>query len=146
MEYIQTQSAPIIVMRLDVGDAVIPVCKKLAEESEFVAAHISGIGAIKNFKLGYYDLSAETYKKDAFSKPHELTNATGFITSQDGKPHVHLHATVADAEHNALGGHLHKAEIAAAGEFRIQPTTAKVTRSNDEQLGLDLMDFSHEQD
>lgn len=139
MEYTRVQSG--VAARLDVGDFVIDSLKSVALQTDLKSGHISGVGALRNFTLGYFQTDSQSYKKTTFSKPHELTNLTGFITKQDNDWHVHAHATLAGPDHHTVGGHLHKGEIAAAGEFFVLDFGQSVGRSHDDELGLDLLNF-----
>lgn len=139
MEYIKNHNQFII--RLDKSDSVLDSLRGLVNKESVSAGHISGIGAIEEFVLGYYDRENKEYIQDTFEHPHELTSATGFVT-QDESARIHMHATVAGPEHKAFGGHLHEGKIAAAGEFHLQVSETTVSRQNNEELGLRIMDFS----
>lgn len=142
MEYRTTDNS--IIIRLDVGDSVKSCLHEVVSKEDITAASVTGIGALKNFTLGYFQPESGEYKQDEFSQPHELTNATGVISRQDGEPHIHLHATLAGPNHNAIGGHLHEGTVAAAGEFFLTPLDCKITRKHESDLNLDLMHFPHD--
>jgi predicted DNA-binding protein with PD1-like motif len=131
------------VVRLDLDDSVKESLLSVVKQEDIAAASVTGLGALKDFTLGYFQPDIGEYKQDQFDKPHELTNATGVITQQDGQPHIHLHATLAGPEHEAIGGHLHEGVIAAAGEFFLTPFDCEINRQHDSDLNLDLMHFPH---
>lgn len=131
-----------ITVRLDINDSVKESIREVVKAEGITAAVITGLGALKNFTLGYFQPDVGEYKWSEFSKPHELTNATGIISQQDGEPHIHLHVTLAGPNHNAIGGHLHEGEIAAAGEFFLLPVDSKITRRYNSKRNLDLMQFT----
>lgn len=140
MEYQATDNE--ITVRLDVNDPVKESIREVVITEEVTAAVITGLGALKNFTLGYFQPDAGEYKRDEFSESHELTNASGIISQQEGEPHIHLHVTLAGPDHKAIGGHLHEGQIAAAGEFFLLPVDSKITRTHNSNRNLDLMQFS----
>ncbi|MCJ7463961.1 MAG: DUF296 domain-containing protein, partial [Thermoplasmata archaeon] len=73
-----------------------------------------GLGMIHDFELGYFDKGR--YLKKAFSEPHELLALQGSVASE-GEPRIHIHATVADAKHNAFGGHLMRGKVWMSNEI-----------------------------
>jgi predicted DNA-binding protein with PD1-like motif len=139
MEYHNADNG--IIIRLDVDDNLKQCLRTVIEQEGITAAAISGVGALKEFTLGYFQPEVGEYTKTTFSDSHELTNATGVVSCQDGEPHIHLHATLAGPDHQAIGGHLHEGRIAAAGEFFLTPFDTRIQRRHDESLNLDLMTF-----
>lgn len=139
MEY-HTENNGIIV-RLDVDDDVKESLREVIVAEGLTGASITGLGAIKEFTLGYFNPDTQEYKRDTFSESHELINATGVVSRQDGEPHIHLHATVAGPNHRARGGHLHNGKVAAAGEFFLTPYGTKIQRQHNSNLDLDVMTF-----
>lgn len=142
MDYSARKKQKEIVVRLDKGDPVIESFREIAKECRITSGQICGIGAVADPEVGYYQLENQEYKKDTMEGSYELTNLTGIISKKDGGVHVHAHVTLADESHQAFGGHLHRATIAAAGEFWIYESNTRVQRQRENSLGLDLMHFS----
>ncbi len=138
MEY---KSGNTIAVRLDVGDAVKPSLRKIITKEDLTAAKITGVGALKDFTIGYFQTDTGEYQRSQFSASHELTNATGVISRKEGEPHIHLHVTLAGPDHQAIGGHLHEGVVAAAGEFFLTPLSYDITREHNSDLNLDVMTF-----
>lgn len=131
-----------LVIRLDIGDEVKESFVKVAKAEGIAAGFIIGLGALKNFTLGYYHVDSGEYEKENFQRPHELTNLTGVISkTKENTPHVHLHATLAGPDHKAVGGHLHEGYVSAAGEFIITPVGGELLRRHIEETGLDILSF-----
>jgi len=143
MDYSHDQQQNKIAVRLDKGDSVIDSFHQIAEENDITSGQIIGIGAVKKPVIGYYQTDNQAYKKDQLTGSYELTNLTAVITEKEEGVHIHAHATLAGENHQAFGGHLHKATIAAAGEFWIYASEIPIKRQRDNPLGLDLMRFSH---
>ena len=99
---------------------------------------ISGLGAVKNIELGYYDLESKTYIKKIFKDDYELLSLTGNVTLVKGDYFVHSHVVISDKKFNCFGGHLFDAIISAAGEFKITLENTKITRKFSKEIGLNL--------
>jgi len=143
MDYATTSKSNATVIRLDKGDSVIESLQTVAESKNVQSGQVIGIGAVMDPVLGYYQLENKAYKKDTFSGVYELTNLTGMITEGDNGLDVHAHATIADDDHRAYGGHFHAGSIAAAGEFLLYGQPVDVSRHHQADLGLDLMAFDN---
>jgi len=130
------------IIRLDQGEPVVTSLERIAESKNITSGTITGIGAVEDAVIGYYQRKQKKYRKDTFKQPYELTNLTGFVTQDDGNVHVHAHVTLAGEGHQAFGGHLHEATVAAAGEFWVDHGNKTVKRQYNGDLGLKLMKFS----
>jgi hypothetical protein len=100
---------------------------------------VTGIGAVMNTTLGYFDLHTKEYRQRVFPEDMELVSLTGNITRVDGAPFVHAHAVLSGEDFVAHAGHLFSAEIAVTGELFITPAAVRITRALDQRTGLKLM-------
>lgn len=71
----------------------------------------------------------------------EITSLNGNITAMDGKPYIHLHATLADQHHAIHGGHVLEIRIGATCEMFVTVLDGEVKRQKDEALGINLWTF-----
>lgn len=92
-----------MLIRLEHGEDILESIKQTIKEERSTMVIVSGLGMISDFELGYFDQGS--YLKRSYSEPHELLALQGTI-STEGEPRIHIHATVADKEHRASGGHL----------------------------------------
>ena len=83
---------------------------------------------IFNFKMGLSGGAAATL--------------IGNITRKENEVYLHCHINFSDASLNTFGGHLVKAVISATGEIIITKIDGEVNRRFDEEIGLNLFDFS----
>lgn len=67
---------------------------------------VSVVGSVSNATIGYYDQTKKKFEKSLFDEELELVNLTGNISIQDNRPMVYAHVTLADNEHNVVGGRL----------------------------------------
>ncbi len=118
------------------GEPIMKSFTDLAAEMKLKFAEFSGIGAVMDVTLGYYDFTQKTYLKKQFNENYELISCMGNITYKDGSPFVHAHVAMGDREYRLYGGHLFEATIAVVGEFSLIPGDVKVERVMNEDVEL----------
>ncbi len=133
-----------IFVTLDKGEFINESLLKVAQQEKINTGWISGIGAVEEIEVGYYDLSAKCYQKRKFPGEHELTGLIGNVTEKDGGLFVHTHITFCDTEFRGFGGHLFDARITAAGEFIIYPGKTRINRKFNKEIGMALWCFNHD--
>ncbi|MEM0343960.1 MAG: DNA-binding protein [Thermoplasmata archaeon] len=92
-----------VMIKLDHGEDILESIAQTIKEERSTLLVVTGLGMISDFELGYFDQGS--YIKKTFSDPHELLALQGSI-STEGTSRIHIHATVANKEHEAFGGHL----------------------------------------
>ena len=100
---IRTSSGYLMVLRE--GDDVFAQLEQLAERERIPSASFVGMGFLSEVTFGFYDFGKKAFDPKSFAKV-ELTNMTGTIAWQKGKPSIHAHGVVAGADFAAVGGHL----------------------------------------
>lgn len=111
------------------------------EEQEIKVGTITGIGAVKEVTLRFFDPKTKEYEDKTFNEQMEISNLTGNITRKDGDVYLHMHITLGRKDYTALAGHLLTCIIHGAGEFVIQKIDGDVGRIYDEDCGLNLLGF-----
>ncbi len=110
------RSDKFMVLRLDHGEDILGSISKAVASELSTMLIVAGLGMISDFELGYFDRGK--YITKAFKEPHELLALQGSIASK-GEPRVHIHATVANAEHEVFGGHLMRGKAWMSNEIGI---------------------------
>jgi predicted DNA-binding protein with PD1-like motif len=128
-------------IRLERGEEVVETLTRFAEDMNITAGVISGIGAVRNSTLGYFDPDTGEYGKKLIEESCEVANLGGTAGRMDGKPVLHLHATLADKHHHALAGHLFSSTVSATLEVHIAVLPGELTRKKDDVTGLNLLDL-----
>ena len=102
---------------------------------------MSAIGAIGEATLGYFDTNVKQYFTHQYAGIYEIANMSGNISTQDGKPYLHIHAVLAGEDGTAFGGHLSRSRQRhlRSAHPRID---GHVGRSFSEEIGLNLVTFS----
>ncbi len=128
-----------LIVRLDPGEEILSTLTALVLQEKIEGAVISGIGAVKNTVVGYFNLHTREYQQVELPEDLELVSFMGNLTWTGGEPFIHAHVTLSDSGCSARGGHLFSSEIAVTGEFVIQPTGLRLEREHDPRTGLNLI-------
>lgn len=124
----------------DIYQALKEACRKHRVETAVV---LSGVGQLKQFKLGYFKEKGD-YTPEEFEKPHELLSLTGSISNQEGDYNFHLHVVLGNEEKKVVGGHLIRGEVEVTNEIVLLKTDLKVKRELEESSGLQGMFLEEE--
>lgn len=108
------------------------VCNKHRVETAVV---LSGIGQLKQFRLGYYRAKGD-YAPAEFEDAHELLSLTGNVTKQEGEYIFHLHAVLGDEDKYAIGGHLIAGIVEVTNELVLLKADLKAKRILEAATGL----------
>jgi len=131
-------------IRLDKDDEVISSLAAVCEKENITAGSVKGIGGCQEATVGVFDLDKKTYNEEKVSAMLEMISLDGNVTTYEGKPYLHLHATFAyqkDASTQVLTGHLLSAVIGLTGEIVLSPADGHITRKYIEELGIRIWDF-----
>lgn len=126
-----------IANRARVEEAIAAACRDLNIRS----AAVSGIGAVDEATLRFYDPTTKRYVDRRFDEQMEIAALAGNVSEMDGQIYLHLHVTLGRADYTALAGHLLSARINGAGEIFITPFDAATPRRYDPETGLNIYDF-----
>ncbi|MDH6253788.1 putative DNA-binding protein with PD1-like motif [Chryseobacterium sp. H1D6B] len=105
------------------------------------AGQITGIGAVSEATLRFFQPSSKQYVDKKFSEQMEISNISGNVSELEGKPLLHLHITLGRQDYTALAGHLLDAEIRGAGEFFFYPLNTAVIKTKNEEAGINFYDL-----
>ena len=136
MQYKQLGSTYLV--RIDLGEEIIESLKKLCEDEQIRLGRVEAIGATDHASVGVYDLEKKEYYPEKIDEFMEIASLNGSITAMDGKPYIHLHATLADRHHVIHGGHVLEMRVGATCEMFVTVFDGAVNRQKDEALGINL--------
>jgi predicted DNA-binding protein with PD1-like motif len=137
MKYIQF--ADRFVIRLMKGEEILASLAEFAGQHGIEAAVLSGIGAVDHITLGYFDPEKRDYIREEFPDSHELASMNGNLSLLDGKPTLHVHATLADRQHRPLAGHMFSARVSVTVEVVLTRLPGKMERKWEQEIGLNLL-------
>lgn len=127
-----------ILLSLARGEPVNESITRFCAERQIPHAVVMGIGAIEDIVIGAYDLVARTYVKRELQGGWEVLALNGNFGWANGKPVLHVHATLSDMQCNVLGGHLFSALVHVTLEVVLLPGTVPLQRGPDAATGLEL--------
>lgn len=131
-------------IRLDKDDEVISSLLDVCKKEDISVARINGIGGCEVATVGIFDPVKKVYNEEKVAAMLEMISLDGNITTYEGKPYLHAHATFAyrkDDEAKVLSGHLISAVIGLTGEIILSPANGKISRKYIEELGIRIWDF-----
>ena len=139
-----TQSGNTYLLVLNKGEEIVSALTQFASQTNLTCATVSGIGATDDAELGVFDTFEKQYYTKQIRAMTEITALCGNITQKDGKPYVHLHATLATM-FDVVGGHLTKAIVSATAEIFVQAFPIATDRQFDSAVGINLLTWEMDQ-
>ena len=126
------------------GEEVFAVLSAFCEQNDVHWAQFSGIGAVEDVEIGYYDLPNRQYVFRAEKGPFEVANMDGNVAEFNEAPLIHAHAVLSrcDESLECVGGHLRKATVAVTLEVCMWVVTQPLLREFDDEIDLNLISIS----
>jgi predicted DNA-binding protein with PD1-like motif len=119
----------------DIFEKLREVCRKYQVDTALV---ISGIGQLKDFKLGYFKEKGN-YSPGHFKTPHELLSLEGNIAKKNAEYIFHLHAILGNENKETVGGHLIEGVVEVTNEIVLLKVNMKIDRKTEDTTGLEGM-------
>ncbi len=128
-----------ILVRIERGEEVVSSLTEVCRKHQIGCASLTGIGAVRDAEVGYYDLQDLDYRKRTIREVCELVSITGNVALVDGEPFVHTHVALGKGDLELLGGHLFGATVAVTVEVFIDVWERSVNREHDPEMKLNLI-------
>jgi predicted DNA-binding protein with PD1-like motif len=123
----------------DEGDEAMSRLLEWAEDNDVAACQVTGIGAVSEAVLGYFDWQRSEYHKNTVRVQTEVCSLTGDITCGPDGHQLHLHVVLADSDARAYGGHLLEAHVRPTLELIVMESPVYLARSVDPKTSLALI-------
>jgi predicted DNA-binding protein with PD1-like motif len=123
----------------DKGDEVLENLLAFAREHGLSAAEFTGLGALSDAVLGYFDWQKKEYERIPIDEQVEVLNLTGNIALADGEPKLHPHIVLGKADGTAHGGHLLEGHVRPTLEVIVTESPRHLERRSDPETGLALL-------
>lgn len=128
-----------LVGRLAPGDDLLEALESLVREKDIRSGQIQFLGALQKGALGYYDQETRQYRTLVLDRHLEIASGAGNVSLRDGRPAVHAHLVLSDAEGRCWGGHLVPGNVVFACEFWVLALAGEPwSRYPDQFTGLNL--------
>ncbi len=123
----------------DKGDEVMTLLTDFARHHNFGGSHFTGIGALSDLVIGYFDRDKKEYKKIPIPEHVEVLSLIGDVAFKDDEPNVHAHVVVGRTDGTARGGHILQAHVWPILELIITESPRHLRRFHDRETGLALI-------
>ena len=127
------------IIRLERGEEVHTVLCGWAKENNLKGGFIQGIGALKDVKIGYYNLATKAYQEKTFERGMEVTSLNGNLSILNGERFFHIHVTLGDEDYALYGGHLISGIVSITMELVFAPFKEEIIRAMDEDEKFNLL-------
>ena len=94
------------IFRLPKGKDLLEQLTDFCHDNQIKCGIVSGIGAMENATISYYDQNKKKYEKIVLTGEQELLSLNGNISIKDNRPYVHAHVTLGARDGSCKGGHL----------------------------------------
>lgn len=128
-------------IRLFPDEEIIASMQRFASKHQHKFISFSGIGAIKEVELSFFNIASKKYTDKTILNDLEILSLSGNIASFEDKPLVHAHINLSDKNFKAIGGHLKSAIISVTAEIVAFVYDTKVLRTKDNYSNLNLLDL-----
>lgn len=139
MVYRQTERGYIV--RLIRGESLMKTLRDFISKEKIQGGTLTGLGAVCNTRLGFYDLETKSYVEKEYPEDCELVSLIGNISYFDNAPVIHVHATIGNREFQSFAGHLFDTECSVTVEIHIEALSTRIERKPDKSIGLNLLDL-----
>lgn len=123
------------------GEEFMSALKAFCEQEEVHWAQFTGIGAMQDVEIGYYDLESKEYVFRMEEGPLEVASLTGNVSELNEDAIIHAHAVLSRSDDSlaCIGGHLRSAVVALTLEVALLHVTQPLLRGYDDDTGLNLL-------
>lgn len=128
------------VVVLESGDEAMAALTAFVRSEKIGAAQLSGIGALSEADLSYFDWQQKSYKPIPVREQVEVASLSGDVAiSPEGTPALHIHAVLGRRDGTALAGHLARAQVRPTLEILLTEQPGWLRRQHDPESGLALI-------
>ena len=132
----------LLVVSLSTGEEILASLKDACAAHGIRAGFISGLGALSEVELAFFDPEKKEYLSRTFQETLEIGNLVGNISRMDDETFIHVHLTVAGPELLAFTGHLKRGIVGVACEIYIRKSTKEIKRIRDPEGGFNPLKLS----
>lgn len=122
------------------GDEVAEGLLQVAKDERLEGSQLTGIGALQDVVLGYWDWDTKDYKRIGVREQVEVLSLIGNVAlGPDGTPKVHAHIVIGKADGSAHGGHLLEAHVRPTLEVIVTELPSHLQRRTNPETQLPLL-------
>jgi len=139
MHEVQAAIGPVYLLKPPYGSDLLKELQKFVLEKNITLAWLSGIGAVSQAVIRYYDQVKQQYVDNRLEQQLEVAGMWGNVSLLKGEPVVHVHLVLADRQGHCFGGHLADGTLVFNMEVLLTTLSGPaVMRKLDAQTGLSI--------
>jgi len=123
----------------DKGAEVMAGLLQFAREHRLAGGSLSGIGAVSDASLAFFDRKKMEYLPIPVAQQAEVLALTGNLALREKQPFFHVHAVLGLPDGSTRGGHLVHAHVWPTLEVVLTTWTRSAQRTLDRETGLPLL-------
>ncbi|MEA2736033.1 MAG: uncharacterized protein QOE14_2484 [Humisphaera sp.] len=132
--------APAYLLVFHTGQRVMKGLLAFAKKHELVSGHVTGIGAVSDAEIGFFDPETNAYLHNQQNEQAELLSLAGNLALNDDAPFYHIHVALGLRDGSARGGHLFEATVRPTVELVLTTSPRPERRKIDRKTHLPLLD------
>lgn len=129
-------------VRIDRGEDIWESLRAFGERAGVRAGLISGLGAVGECELGFFDREDGSYVRRTFIGEHEIGILTGNFSELEGRPFPHCHIIIAGRDFVAHTGHLFRGIVTVTCEVQVVTGPGTLLRASRPDLGFNPLELA----
>jgi predicted DNA-binding protein with PD1-like motif len=121
------------------GQEVMQGLLAFAKKHKLAAGHLTGIGAISDVVIGYFNPAQKAYLRNREKGQAEVLSLTGNLALNNDEPFFHVHVALGLRDGAARGGHLFEAVVRPTVEIVLTTYAKVIQRTIDPETGLPML-------
>jgi hypothetical protein len=138
-ELLNDGEAKTYLLVFDTGQEVMKGLLGFAKKHKLVAGYVTGIGAISDAVIGYFDPDRKMYLRNHEKGQMELLSLTGNLALYNDEPFFHVHVALGLRDGSARGGHLFEMTVRPTTELVLTTYAKPMRRKIDTEWDLTLL-------
>lgn len=127
------------VLRLDPGEEVMATLLDFVGREDIRGGYFLAFGGFCRVRLCYFDVDDKQFKAHDVDEQVEVVSLLGNVARDNGKPIIHMHAAVSDAQSHTSSGHLAEGIVRPTLEVFLTRFAGEIHREKDPNTGLELL-------
>jgi len=135
------EGSRMFMVKIEPGEQVAAGLREFARAHGIRGAMVSGLGAVSDAELAWFNRDKKKYYSSKFPEVMELLSLTGNLGMKEDGPVLHAHAVCCGQDLQPVGGHLVEAVCAVTVEVFMAEAGFAIERKQDPRFGLWLMNL-----
>jgi predicted DNA-binding protein with PD1-like motif len=123
------------------GQKVMRGLVAFAREQKLTAGQLTGIGAVRDAVVGYFEPEKKSYLRLHEKEQMEVLSLTGNLAMDKDVPFLHIHVALGRRDGSARGGHLFEMTARPTVELILTAYRKTIRRKTDLESGAELLDI-----